>query len=483
MTYKSRIFSSIRWSGLLSGSSIIIEFLKYAILARLLDPKDFGLVSMVSVVIGFALAYTDVGISTALIHFQNVTKRELSSLYWMNIFCGIFIFLLIQIIVPGIAYFYNEEDIKPLIRIASFAFLIIPFGQQFRTLLKKELKFKVLSKIEFIAAFVGLCVCIVSAFLHYGPFSLILGALAKVCTDTMIILFISWKEIDLNFHFSLSEIKKYLRFGFWQLGERSLIFVSANIDYLLVGRYLGPKILGFYTLAYQLIVKPFLTINPILTQVAFPVFSRNQKDNKVLQNGYLKIIKLLAIIVFPIVICISILSPIIVPLIYGPNWEVSIIIIQILLPVGIFKALGNPSGSIILAKGRPDIGFKWNLFVLSMNFIVFSIAVRIGIVQMAYAWNILSFLYFFIIQFIIYYLINLRLNVFLSFIKVPILLNLVLGVMLYSVLQNFINQAINLSTLSLFLATIAGGYVLLLYVFEKEFINYLLIHLFKIKKV
>jgi O-antigen/teichoic acid export membrane protein len=104
-------------------------------------------------------------------------------------------------------------------------------------------------------------------------------------------------------------------------------------------------------------------INPIITKVAFPVFSKVQEDLKKLKTGYLKVIQLIASLNFPVMIGLAVVAPLAVPIIFGEQWLPSVILIQILTIVGVLRSTGNPIGSLLLARGRADLGFKWNLFI------------------------------------------------------------------------------------------------------------------------
>jgi len=137
--------------------------------------------------------------------------------------------------------------------------------------------------------------------------------------------------------------------------------MNSNLDYILIGSLLGIEQLGYYTLAYNLIIRPAQKINPIITRVGFPVFSKIQDELDKLKKGYFKIIQLLSLVNFPVMVIFAVLSPIFIPIIFGDQWLHSIILVQILSIVGLLRSIGNPIGSLLLAKGRADLGFKWNL--------------------------------------------------------------------------------------------------------------------------
>ena len=135
-------------------------------------------------------------------------------------------------------------------------------------------------------------------------------------------------------------------------------------------------------------------INPVITKVAFPVFSRIQNETERIKRVYLKILQLLSIFNFPMMIGLAVVAPVAVPVIFGEQWLPSIILIQILTIVGLLRSIGNPVGSLLLAKGRADLGFKWNLGLTVTQIPGLYIGAELGgAVGVAIAFSILMVLY------------------------------------------------------------------------------------------
>ena len=376
------------------GVVTTLQFVTLAILARLLSPSDFGLMGMIMVVLGFARLFSDMGISNAIIYRQDVTKVELSSLYWLNILAGIAVFLIICASTPLVVVFYHEPRLTNLIYLAALVFLITPFGQQFQILLQKELQFNQLARIEIIGSFTNATVAISLAFCGAGVFSLIWGQLAGTSLRVLLLCYQGWKHWRPYWHFSRRDLKKYISFGLYQMGEKAVRYFNTNLDYLLIGSLLGAKALGYYTLAYNLALRPPLTINQIITKVAFPVFSKIQNDIIKLKKGYLKVLQLLSSVNFPIMAGLAIVAPLAVPTIFGEQWLPSVILIQILTILGLLRSILNPIGSLLLAKGRADLGFKWNVALMITQIPGLYLGARLGgTVGVAIAFAILMGIY------------------------------------------------------------------------------------------
>ncbi len=466
MTLRQQAVSGVKWSGISTGAVTVIQFGTLTVLSRLLSPSDFGLMGMIMVVIGFASAFADMGVSNAIIHRQDATSDQLSSLYWLNIIAGVIIFLLICVSTPLVVGFYHEPRLSKLLYLAALVFLITPLGQQFQILLQKELKFDGLAKIEMTTTVLNAIVTIGAAFAGLGVYSLIWGQLVATSTRVALLCCNGWRQWRPSFRFSKQDIKGYMSFGFYQMGERTVNFLSANIDYIIIGRILGPAALGFYTLAYQIAIFPLIKINPVITRVMFPIFSKIQNDNNTFKIGYSKAINYITLISFPMLAGMFVIAPEFVTLFLGEKWEPSITVLQILCTIGAFKSLGNPIGAVLYAKGRADIGFYWNILAMVLVGIAVIIGVNWGINGVAIAILALQLPMFFMIQPIVNGLIEMKMIQYLRLLKTPLICS---AVMLMGII--FLKAGMtNLDTPLIFTATVIGGtmiYVSVYYLMDK----------------
>jgi len=231
----------------------------------------------------------------------------------------------------------------------------------------------------------------------------------------------------------MRDLKGYVSFGIYQMGERSINYLNSNLDYLLIGSMLGASALGYYTLAYNLIIKPSSLINPVITKVAFPVFSLIQNETEKLRRAYIKVLKILATVNFPVMVGMAVVAPAATPVIFGEQWRPSIILIQILTIVGLLRSTGNPVGSLVLAKGRADLGFKWNLGLTVTQLPGLYLGVKLGgAVGAAIAFSVLMVLYS-----VFNYLILIRkllgpcLHAYIQSMWPPLYMSLVMGIVVF----------------------------------------------------
>ncbi len=467
MSIKKQAISGIKWTSLSSVFNLIIQLTQLAILAHILSPKDFGLMAIVVVVIGLSRIFMDAGISNAIIYKQAITNKQLSTLYWLNILAGILIFLLIVLFSPLIAKFYKEPELVKLLVYTSLSFLIQPFGQQYMIILKKYLKFNIIAKFEIISRFFSFIIAVIFALLNFRVYALVLAHLSYVCLSSLLFFFQGLKYHKPLFYFNIKEIKDIINFGAFQIGERTINYINSQFDIILIGKLLGPETLGVYTIAKNLIMKPAQFINPVITNVTFPIMAQIQDNILKLKQIYLKTILYLSSVNFPIYIALAILAEPIILIFFGDKWIDAIIVLRILAFYGLIRSFGGPVGSLLLAKGRADLGFYWNLVLLLFIPLFIYSGSFYGITGIAFSLLILQFIL--IIpnwKFLINKIIKVKLYEYLKYILLPFYISLLSGIVIYAVYLLFNDIYLKLIIPLIFMTLI---YIFLSYVYNKMF--------------
>lgn len=473
MSLKQKAVSGVKWTTFSSVIVAILQIVQLVILARLLEPTVFGLMAITSVVIGFAQAFLDMGISNAIIHKQEVSHTQLSSLYWLNVLSGIVLFLIVSLCAPVVALFYQEAELTNIIILVAMTFLIQPFGQQFIVLWQKELKFNDIAKVDILTKLVALIVSIVFAYYNYGVYALVYGVLAGTILQTLVFVYKGLREYTISFVFRLSDVREFLSFGLYQMAEKTLNYFNSQIDTLLIGRLLGVEILGVYHIAKQIIMKPIQIINPIVSKVTFPVMAKIQNDTDRLKEIYLKTINLLSSINFPIYLFMLITAPQLVPLMFGEQWVDAVIILQILSIYGALRSIGNPVGSLLLAKGRADWGFYWNLGLFFYVPIVIYLFSRAGIETLS--WGMVGIMVSLITPMwylLVRPLVQAKFWEFHKQIATPAFISMLIGVVI-SIVLNSLSHLSSFMTLFLTGIIISLGVLILNYLFNKQLIHFL----------
>lgn len=395
-TLRDQAARGVKWTSLSTLLVVVIGIAQIAVLARLLTRADFGLMAMVMTITGFAQIYADMGLSNAIVQRRSPTREQLSTLYWTNIVTGVGLFAVVAGLSPLVARFFREPRLGSLVVLGAVVFLITPFGQQFQVLLQKELEFDRLARVEVASAATGFVVAVGAAMIGLGVRALIVGALAQAAVRATQLAWLGWRRWKPDLHYARADLRGYLGFGLYQLGERSIYYWASNVDYLLIGRYLGASPLGVYTIAYNLVMMPVTRLNPVLTRVAFPVFSRRQDDPGALRRGFGELIELVALITFPLLVGLAIVAPVAVPVLFGSEWEPAVVLVQILVVMGLLKCLSNPLGSVLLAKGRADVGFWLNVASTIVVIAVVWLTVRWGTSAVAWGHTLVNLVFLFV---------------------------------------------------------------------------------------
>jgi O-antigen/teichoic acid export membrane protein len=383
-----------KWNSAATATAITVGVVQTAILARVLTTADFGLVAISGIITGLALILADAGFSNAVIFRQDATSEDLSSLYWTGLAVGCFTALAAFMSAPIVAWAFGEPDLLSLVRIGSIALLIVPFGAQFSAIMRRELRFRVLSLIDIASIVTAFFVTVGCAVVfELGALSFILGSITRVLVSTLAVTTIGFREWRPTLHYRLRDLRGFVSFGIYEVGQRSLNYFSAQVDTIIIGRFLGADALGVYSIAKQLVLMPLRRLNPIILNVAFPIFARRQRDHRSIERGWLFITHLIAALGLPLLAILTLAADPLIELYLGPRWMTVAALIGPLALVGALKSLSSPAGSVILSQGRADLSFQWNLFVTVTNVVAFSIAAQFSLLVFAVAYSALSILY------------------------------------------------------------------------------------------
>jgi O-antigen/teichoic acid export membrane protein len=247
---------------------------------------------------------------------------------------------------------------------------------------------------EIATALFAAAITVITAVEGLGAFSLVLGKIAGAVLTAGVFGVIGWRRWRPRLHFARRDLKGYLSFGLYQMGQSTLVFLTGQIDQLYVGIVLGPVSLGYYAFAWNLVLQPMMKLNYVLTRVAFPLFAKVQFDGERLQRGYLNLLWLLVSINAPILIGCAATAPLLVPIIFGSKWLPAVAIVQILAFACLFISMMNPVDSLMLAKGRTDLGFVWRFWLLFPELLGICAGGRVGgLIGVAFAKLLLNMVY------------------------------------------------------------------------------------------
>ncbi len=361
---KQQAFGSMQWTAASSAYVSVLQVVQIAVLAYFLSPEEIGTMTMLLLTIWLTQAFSDGGMSPAIIHRQDVAQGLLNTIYALNVGFAVVLYFLLNLLSHPLSVVFGQPVLPVYFPVAMLVVIIAAFGTQFRIIMAKHLRFDIIARHEAATASTYFVVSVVLAGLGFGVWSMVTGYVAGATLGSLVLIFYGSRYWKPSRHFAVAGLSGFLHFGKFQVGERVLTFFNSRLDQLLIGALIGPQALGIYTIAHNFVISPTVRINQIISNVMFPVFARIQEEAQTLRNGYLKLVKVVTIINTPVLLGMLLVAPLFIPIFFDPRWHESIYILQILSIYSLIRSTGSPAGSLQLAKGRADLGFKWNLSLL-----------------------------------------------------------------------------------------------------------------------
>lgn len=364
MTVVNRTYSAVRWTTLSSLARAVVQLLQVALLARFLAPSDFGLMAMVTVVLSYASLFSDMGLSTAFVQRQQISQEERSSLYLLSVAVGAALMLLVMAISPLAALFFEEPQLVPLMMLVSTNFLIIALGQQLRMDAEKALNFRPVALIEVFAGLVGFITALLTAWLGWGVYSLVVAAMTSAWLSTILSWLVLTQQWRPSWRLRWGEVRLFVQFGGAMVLNNIINHVNVTVDIILGGRMLGASQLGLYSVPRNMLFQVQSMVNPIFTRIGFPLIASLQNDTERVKQVYLKTMNMTASVNAPIYVSIGVFAPEIVRLVLGSEWTETAPLMRVLAVWGLLRSFGNPAGSLLFGLGHVRLATKWNVGLL-----------------------------------------------------------------------------------------------------------------------
>ena len=328
MSLKQLAIRGIIWSLIQRWGSQAITFTVFLLLARLLEPQAFGLIALATVFLAFVQIFADQGFSSAIIQRGNLEPEHLDTAFWVNVSIGTLLTIIVVTAAGLVAAFLKEPDLVPVLRWLSFSFPLTALSSVQEAILTRELNFKALMLRSLLGIFSGGIAGVTMALLGFGVWALVGRQLIDAIVDVVVLWTMSrWRP---GFRISLRHCKELFSYGINLIGFRIVNFFNRRSGEFLIGYLLGSVALGYYTIAYRIVLIFIEVMIGAIQKLAFPVFSRMQFDLKRLRQAYLEAIQLTSLVAFPVFLGLSVLAPEIIVVAFGEQWIPSISVMQIL---------------------------------------------------------------------------------------------------------------------------------------------------------
>jgi O-antigen/teichoic acid export membrane protein len=407
------------------GLEMLIAAVTMVVLARLLNPDDFGLIGMTAVVINFLTMFKNAGLSMATVQRKEINAEQVGTLFWLNVFLSLILGLLILALAPLLATFYNRSELIGVTIVMSASFFVSGISIQHQALLRRHMRFVTLAVIRIFPQISGLLVAISLALLGWGYWALVFSVVVSTILNTCItFIFCPWMPgwIKRN-----TGVRDMLRFGGYLTGSNFTNYFALNTDKILIGRFIGADALGLYTMAYKLFFFIGQIKSPII-QVAMPVLSSLQAYPPRYVRYFHKLSEVIFVLITPIAVYCAIEAEMIVTALLGDQWLSAVPVFRILS----FSLLIQPTFALytlaLLTKGYSDRNFYLGLVSSLLTVMAFFIGLPFGIEGVAIAYTVVNYILLFPAMFYAFNKTEISVLEFLTALTLPIVFCIIAAV-------------------------------------------------------
>lgn len=374
---------SVKWAALMEVAGRAVSPVVFVVLARLLPPEAFGVIASAMVAIGFAQIICDTGLGKAVIQAQGDPREAANVVFWSNLGLGAAAYGIVFLLAPRLADHFNSPVAAPVLRVLGIQIVVASLSSVPQALLVRDMEFRKLFRIRLATALVPAALSIPLALTGRGVWALVAGSLCGAVLNMVLLWRICpWRPRAVIRRDAAARI---YRFGGWTVAEGLCVWFFLWGDSLLVGTYLGVEDLGIYRAGMVVSTAVFgLALNPFLP-VLYPAFSRIQQDRAALRDAFLKTIRVVVFLALPMGTGLLLVSPKLVPLLFGTRWGGLGPILGILgFTQGVAWLVGI-NNELYRAMGRPDVTTKLLLATALLYLPAYLLAAPHGLVAFSLA--------------------------------------------------------------------------------------------------
>ena len=382
MSLREKTLIGLTWTFSQQFIVQIINIVVQIILARLLTPEIFGLVAMVYIFVAIGQNLMDGGMTSSIIRTNEPDDKDYSTVFITNISISILFYIIIFLLSPSIAKFYNQPILDLIIKIFGLNFIIRSLSAVHLAKMNKEMDFKQIAKFQIPSYLIGGISAILLAIFDYGIWSLVFMHLIQSLVFTaQNWIFIKWKPSIL---FCSKKFKNHFSFGYKITISSLLSAIFANSYNVLIGKLFTPMQAGFFNHANIYRLFPAGQITSVVDKVAYPMFAEI-KDELTIKANYRKILRFIFSLILPTMLLSIILAEELFFLVFGTKWLAAVPIFQVLAIASIFKPLTLFSLNILKVKDKPNYILKFQIISNIIGLILLLLSYSFGIIYIAYS--------------------------------------------------------------------------------------------------
>jgi len=391
---KKKAIHGVSWSAIDTLANSGITFLVGIILARILSPAEFGLIGMITVFIAVSNSIVDSGFSSALIRKVEAKRIDYNTVFYINLFLGILLYIILFFCAPAISRFFKEPILISITRIMGSILIINAFGIVQRTLLVKEVDFKTQTKVSLIASIISGVIGIGMAVKGFGVWSLVGQQISRqLLNATFLWVFNKWRPA---MEFSKNSFQELFGFGSKLLVSGLIDTIYINIYYLIIGKFYSAVQLGQYTRAEQFNSIFSSNLTTVVQRVSYPILCNIQDDAERLKLTYQRVIKSTMLVTFACMLGLAAIAKPLILVLIGEKWLPAVAFLQIICFAGMLYPLHAINLNMLMVKGRTDLFLKLEIIKKVIAVIPIGFGIFYGIEFMLWGSVFISFVAYFL---------------------------------------------------------------------------------------
>jgi O-antigen/teichoic acid export membrane protein len=350
---KHKVISGLVWRGMERVGTQVIGFAVSIILARLLEPKEFGLINLITVFIAMAGVFVSGGFGTALVQKKDVTETDYNSIFYLTLAVAVVLYGALFVSAPWIAHFFNDTILVLVVRILSVSLIVGAVNSIQNAVLIREMRFKLSFKTNLISMLVSGIVGVSLAYSGYGVWALVgLTLVAQVTSAAIMWKIVAWRP---RMMFSIEAIRQMFGFSSKVLVSGLLDTFFSNIYSVIIGKLFNPTILGYYSRGQSIPNMAMSSVQGTIASVIFPALTSCQQDRVRVKEIVRRMIKSTCFIIFPMMIGLAVVAKTLVLVLLTDKWLPCVPYLQFSCIIFALVPLNVANLQAIMALGRSDI--------------------------------------------------------------------------------------------------------------------------------
>lgn len=381
-----KVAGGIGWTSLSQLIRIGSSMGLIIIASRILSPVDYGIYAMAAPVLGFVFMFQNIGFDHAIVQSKDISDDQISSLFWMNIMLCVALTIILIMLSPLASIFYQNDAVGPLVAASSLLILATAPNPLYNALLNRGLRFRAQSMVDIASSLTSFCVTIIAVLLLRSYWALLIGALTGTIVNML--GFMTAERWRPRWTFQWHAIAPMARFGGGVSAYGMCLFITRNLDNILLARMWGGQTLGYYDRAYRLMFQPLQNITAPLARNLLPVLGRTRDDPARYRRAYLLFVQGISTLVIPGVVACSLCAQETVHLLLGAKWHASAPIFSWLSAATPFLLINDTVTWLFVSSGQSRRMVHWGIFASATVVIGFAIGVSWGAIGMAMSYFI-----------------------------------------------------------------------------------------------